>query len=320
MTKSLKKDFLREIKKSISRFISIMLIVALGVAFYSGVRSTMPAMHKTADATYDKQNLMDIRIIGTLGLTQGDLNALSKVEGIKDIEGSFTTDFLCIVNSKEVVTRAISMSEKINGIKLEEGNHPTKYNECLVSREFLAETGLKIGDSLKLSTGTDTLVSDTLATDTYLITGVCSSSYFLNGEVGTSTVGDGTGDGYVVIPRQAFVTDIFTSIYITLEGAKELNCYGNKYENLVDGVISKIEEISGKRCEIRYAELRAKSNEMLLDARAEYDEAQNLVEVELKKAVDELNVKEALIEQSKKEIESNKELLENAEANLPIFQ
>ena len=89
MTKSLKKDFLREIKKSISRFISIMLIVALGVAFYSGVRSTMPAMHKTADATYDKQNLMDIRIIGTLGLTQGDLNALSKVEGIKDIEGSF---------------------------------------------------------------------------------------------------------------------------------------------------------------------------------------------------------------------------------------
>ena len=85
MTKSLKKDFKREIRKSISRFISIMLIVALGVAFYSGVRSTMPAMHKTADATYDKQNLMDIRVVGTMGLTQSDLAALSRIEGIQDI-------------------------------------------------------------------------------------------------------------------------------------------------------------------------------------------------------------------------------------------
>ena len=116
MTKSLAKDFRREIRKSISRFISIMLIVALGVAFYSGVRSTMPAMHKTADAIYDKQNLMDIRVVGTMGLTQSDLGALSRVEGIQDIEGSFTTDFLCIVQSKEIVTRAISMTEKINGI------------------------------------------------------------------------------------------------------------------------------------------------------------------------------------------------------------
>ncbi len=297
-----------------------MLIVALGVAFYSGVRSTMPAMHKTADATYDKQNLMDIRVVGTLGLTQSDLAALSKVEGIEAIEGSYTTDFLCIVNSKEIVTRAISMAEKINGIKLEEGNYPTKYNECLVSKEFLEESGLKIGDAMKLSTGTDTPVADTLATDTYLIVGVCSSSYFLNGDVGTSTVGDGMADGYVVIPRQAFVTDIFTSIYITVKGAEKLNCYSDKYQNLIDEIAVKIEEISGKRCEIRYSELKAKSTEMLLDAQSEYETAQDTVENELKKAYDELASKEALIEESKKEIESNKEILDNAEQNLPIFQ
>ncbi len=320
MTKSLAKDFRREIRKSISRFISIMLIVALGVAFYSGVRSTMPAMHKTADATYDKQNLMDIRVVGTMGLTQSDLGALSRVEGIQDIEGSFTTDFLCIVQSKEIVTRAISMTEKINGIKLEEGNHPTKYNECLVSKEFLEESGLKIGETLKLSTGTDTPVSDTLATDTYLIVGVCSSSYFLNGDVGTSTVGDGMADGYIVIPRQAFVTDVFTSIYITVKGAEDLNCYSNKYQKLIDTVAKKIEEISSKRCEIRYAEINANSTSMLLDARADYEEAQRMVEEELTKAVDELAAKEKLIEDSKKELESNKEILENAEENLPIFQ
>ena len=230
MTKSLIKDFQREIQKSKSRFISIMLIVALGVAFYSGVRSTMPAMHTTADAAYDKEDLMDIRVAGTLGLTQSDLDALKNIEGVKDIEGSYTTDFLCIVNSKEIVTRAISMAEKINGIKILEGRYPEKYTECVVSQEFLAETGLEVGGTLTLSTGTDTSVSDTLITDTYQIVGVCSSTYFLNGEVGTSNIGDGIGDGYVVIPRQAFVADVFTSIYITVEGAKELNCYGDEYE------------------------------------------------------------------------------------------
>ena len=88
MTKSLIKDFQREIQKSKSRFISIMLIVALGVAFYSGVRSSLPAMYMTADASYDKENLMDIRVVGTLGLTESDIEAIKQVEGVEEIEGS----------------------------------------------------------------------------------------------------------------------------------------------------------------------------------------------------------------------------------------
>ena len=320
MTKSLKKDFRREIKKSMSRFISIMLIVALGVAFYSGVRSTMPAMHMTADAAYDKEDLMDIRVVGTLGLTQSDFEALKKIEGVKDVEGSYTTDFLCIVNYKEIVTRTISMAEKINGIKILEGRYPEKYNECVVSREFLTETGLKVGDTLTLSTGTDTPVSDTLITDRYQIAGICSSTYYLNGEVGTSNIGDGIGDGYIVIPRQAFVSDVFTSIYITVEGAKELNCYGDEYDDLIDGVVEKIEAIAGEQCDIRYNEIRATSNTTLQKARADYEEAQLVVQEEIQNAADELAQQEALIAQSKQEIQDNKELLSNAETNLPIYE
>lgn len=320
MTKALKKDFKREIRKSISRFISILLIVALGVAFYSGVRSTMPAMYMTADAIYDKQNLMDIRVVGTLGLTQNDIDALKGIEGVKGIEGSYTTDFLCIVNSKEIVTRAISMSENINKIKVVDGRNPKKYNECLVSQEFLDESGLKIGGAVKLSTGTDTPVSDTLATDSFEIVGICSSSYYLNGDVGTSNVGDGMGDGYIVIPRQAFVTDVFTSIYVTVAGADELNCYDDEYKNLVKAITEKIKEISGKQCDIRYAEIRSESNDKLQKAKNEFAEAEATVEEEIKSAYDQLQMQKLLIEQSMDDIQSNKELLENAEANLPIYQ
>ncbi|MBQ8768001.1 MAG: ABC transporter permease [Clostridia bacterium] len=320
MTKALKKDLRREIKKSIARFISIMLIVALGVAFYSGVRSTMPAMHSTADAAYDKEDLMDIRVVGTLGLTEDDLETLKAIEGVENIEGSYTTDFLCIVNSKEIVTRVISMAERINGIKIHEGRYPEKYNECVVSQEFLNESGLEIGKTVTLSTGTDDEVSDTLVTNTYLIVGVCSSTYYLNGEVGTSSIGDGTGDGYIVIPRQAFVTDVFTSIYITVEGAKELNCYEDKYDDLVDTVVERIKEIADERCEIRFTEISSKSSDTLAKAKADYEEAQLVVQEEIQNAADQLREQEQLIEQSKQEIQENKELLENAEVNLPIYE
>lgn len=159
------------------------------------------------------------------------------------------------------------MSEQINKIKVVEGRNPKKYNECLVSQEFLDESGLKIGGTVKLSTGTDTPVSDTLATDSFVIVGICSSSYYLNGDVGTSNIGDGMGDGYIVIPRQAFVTDIFTSIYITVNGASDLNCYDNEYKELIETVTERIEQISGKQCDIRYAELRSESNDKLQKAK-----------------------------------------------------
>ena len=217
MTKSIKKDFRREIKKSISRFISILLIVVLGVAFYSGIRSSMPAMQKTADAVYDKENLMDIRVVGTQGLTANDLNAIKEIEGVKEVEGAFTTDFLCLANSSEIVTKVLAMPESINTVQVIQGKLPEEYNECLVSSEFLSISGYKVGDSLTLSTGTDDNVFDTLASETYKIVGVCSSSYFLNGDMGTSTIGDGVVDGYVVVPREAFVTDIYIYAMITIQ-------------------------------------------------------------------------------------------------------
>ena len=112
MTKSLRKDFGRERKKNLGRFISILLIAALGVSFYSGIRSAMPAMHKTVDATYDAENFMDIRVVSSLGLTKGDLNKIKGVFGVSEAEGSISKDFICLANSNEIVTKIISMPKQ----------------------------------------------------------------------------------------------------------------------------------------------------------------------------------------------------------------
>ncbi|MBR5203514.1 MAG: FtsX-like permease family protein [Clostridia bacterium] len=320
MTKSIKKDFRREIKKGISRFISILLIVVLGVAFYSGIRSSMPAMQMTADAVYDKENFMDIRVVGTLGLTQNDLNAIKEIEGVKDVEGAFTTDFLCLANSSEIVTKVLAMPENINTLQVIRGDLPKAYNECIVSSEFLTMSGYKVGDSITLITGTDDNVFDTLASETYKIVGVCSSSYFLNGDMGTSTIGDGVVDGYVVVPRDAFVTDIYSSIYITVEGASELDSYSKDYTAIVNRVIQKIKLIADKCCDIRYSEVRSQSNEMLEDAKNDYLDAEITVQNELAEAYQELLDNEKLYEEERANWEENLANINSAEANLPAYR
>lgn len=316
MTKSLRKDFRREIKKSFSRFISILLIVTLGVAFYSGIRSSMPAMQMTADSVYDKENFMDIRVVGTLGLTDSDLKAISEIEGVEFAEGAFTTDFLCLVNSKELVTKVIATPEKLNDVMVSEGRYPEKFNECVVSREFLEASGLAIGEFVTLTTGTDSSVFDTLAAETYEIVGVGSSSYFLNGDMGTSTIGDGTVDGYVVIPQEAYVTNVYTSIYVQVEGAKELDCYSEEYTNLIDDMMNKINAISDRRCDIRYSEVRSTSNELLEKARTEYEAAEITVQTELAEAYQKILEGRQQFEEQKEYIE----ILQNAEVNLPIYE
>ncbi len=320
MKKSLRKDFRREIKKSFGRFISILLIAALGVAFYSGIRSSMYAMQLTADTVYDKENLMDIRVVGTLGLTDNDLKAISEIEGVAVAEGSYSTDFLCLVNAEEIVTKVIEMPQTLNDIMVSEGRYPEKYNECLASREFLEASGLEVGGFVTLVTGTDSSVFDTLASETYTIVGVGSSSYYLNGDMGTSTIGDGTVDGYVVIPNEAFVTDIYTSVYIQVEGSKALDCFSEEYEATVENVVNKIEAITDRRCDIRYSEVRSTSNELLEKARSEYEAAEITVQTELAEAYQKIVEGKQEFEEKKAWVEQNAQILENAAINLPIYE
>ncbi len=318
MTKSLRKDFSREIKKNLGRFISILLIAALGVSFYSGIRSAMPAMHKTVDKTYDAENFMDIRVVGTLGITKSDLNKIKGVFGVSEAEGSVSKDFICLANSNEIVTKIISMPKTINDVKVSEGRFPTVYNECVVSREFLEASGLSVGDTVTFTSGNDEDIFDTLAADTYTIVGVCSTAYFLNGDMGTSTIGDGIVDGYIVIPEEAFVIDYYTSVHVVVEGAKELDCYGDEYKEKVQQVIDSIKDISEKRCAIRFSEVRSKSADMLQKAVNDFEKAKLKAETELAEAYQQLLEMESMLEDAKAKLEEQKQILANAETELPL--
>lgn len=151
MEKSLLKDSIRQIKNTLKRFLSIVAIVLLGVGFFAGITATSPDMKDTADKYFDDENVMDIEIISTLGLTDEDIEALKQVEGTKDVVGTYSIDATFSNGKKEYVVKIESMPNEINNVILQEGNLPQNANECVVESSLLTWTGYKIGDYITLN-------------------------------------------------------------------------------------------------------------------------------------------------------------------------
>ena len=150
---ALHKDFTMEIRRTPHRFGSIFLIVALGVAFFSGIRATEPDMRLSADAYYDHSALMDIRVLGDLGMTAGDVEAIREVEGVQSAVPEYSCDVQWKQESDVRNVRLMSLDETINRISVTEGRLPETTAECLMDQRLAQMTGTKLGDVIPLSTG-----------------------------------------------------------------------------------------------------------------------------------------------------------------------
>ncbi len=314
MTKGMRKDFRREIQKSFSRFLSILLISTLGVAFFAGIRSASPAMLLSADATYDSENLADIRILGTLGMTDDDVSTLLSLEGVSGAEGIYTKDFLCTTADNTVVAKITSLTNGINQIKVKEGRFPERYNECIADREFLAATGYGLGDTVRLKTGSNEKVSDTLADDEFTIVGVGQTAYYLDSDRGTAAIGNGTVDGLLVIPKEAFTQEFYSEVLVTMTGAQEMDCYGKDYEALLNTVIGNIEAIEQSRCEVRLAKFRADADKELNEAKFEFQTKKDKALRDLNDAYQTLMTKEAELDGGELQIEQTRQQLNELRA------
>ena len=137
MKKALRKNFYMEIRHSLGRFLSIFFIVAIGCAFFSGIRASEPDMRYSGDAYFDEKNLMDIQVMSTMGLTEDDLDAIRAVDGVLDAEGSYATDVLCTIRGNQVAVHVMALQDKMNQAQLEDGRLPEKENECVIDADYL---------------------------------------------------------------------------------------------------------------------------------------------------------------------------------------
>ena len=324
MKTALFKDGIKEIVKSYKRFISILLIVLLGVGFFAGLRAASPDMKATVDQYFDDLNVMDIQVVSTLGLTDDDVEAIKNVQGIENAEGSYQADAIVKIGEEEVVVKLETFSNNINKLNLVEGKLPENQSECVVEERFLQGTGHSIGDTIEIDvddvTNDDGETEKLLKNNKVTIVGTVKSPLYISTERGSTKLGSGVIDYYVYIPKENINIDMYTNIYVAVSGAKDLNSTSNKYSDLVSEVEDNLEAISEERREARYNELYDSANSKIQDAQKELDDKKKDAEKELDDAQKEIDDGKKEIEEGKAQIESNRNTayteFANAEAEI----
>lgn len=259
MSRTLLKDTFREIKGSLGRFMAILGIVLIGVAFFAGVTASSYDMKYTADKYYDDNNLMDIRLLSTLGFDEEDIKALKQVEGVEVVMPGYNMDAIMTIgiNKKEIALYSYSPDDEINTLTLTQGRMPQAANECVIRAEKMKGDYIKLGDRITISSGTDSDISDSLSETEYEVVGFVSTAYYLSYQLGSSSVGDGSIDWAVYVPEENFVSDLYSAAYVTVEGAVLLNSYEDEYWDVVDPVTERIKQLGEKRISKRLEDYEA---------------------------------------------------------------
>lgn len=321
--KALRKDFYMEIRRSLGRFLSIFFIVAIGCAFFSGIRAAEPDMRYSGDEYFDNKDLMDIQVISTMGLTDRDIEALEEVEGVEHAEGAYSVDALCKVGDNQVAVHVMSLLPTMNRVQLEDGRLPESADECVVDTDYLAESHLKIGDRISFTSGTEDEITDTLSTDTFTITGAVSSPNYISFQRGSTTIGNGSVAAFVCVPEDSFVLDIYTEIGVRVAGAKELTAFTDEYDERVAEVLEDIEDIKEEREDARYEEVIDEADKELADAKQEVADAEKELadgkaeaEQELADAKKKLEDAQAQIDSGESELEASRAQLADSKAQI----
>ena len=314
LKKALLKDSIKEIKNSYKRFISIMIMALLGVGFFAGLRATSPDMIETIDTYFKGQNVYDIQVISTLGLTNDDIDALKNVEGVEIVYGTDSQDGLIELEDNEIVSKVMCV-EDINKPKLIEGNLPQNINECVVEEAFLTGTNKKIGDTITIeienqenSNGDEVQY---LKQKELKIVGTVQSPLYISLDRGTSSLGSGEVNYFIYISNENINIDFYTEIYVKVKNSEKYKTGTNSYEKYVETIKSNIEKIKKEREEARYQSLITQANNKIIEAEQEFNKQKQDGENQIAQAEQKLQTARDEIAKGENEIISNEKKANN---------
>lgn len=255
------RNTFKKIKKSLGRYLSLMMIVFVGVGFYAGIEVTAPSLRNSAHNYYIDHSLFDLKIISTLGLTDSDISALEKIENVEFAIGSRTADVL--VN--ENVLRIHELDSEMNTITLSEGRLPKDKNEL-------------VGDSRYFSLGETLYIQDNemLNTNTYTIVGLTQSVLYISDEYGSSTLGNGIVNRFAFAMEDAFILEEYSEIYLRVKGSDEH--YTSEYYNQI------IDDIEAQLVTVRETQILQRWNSLREEGLTEIQKNQQDLNVEIEKA------------------------------------
>lgn len=264
----LAKITLREIKNSLGRYLAILIIVALGVGLFAGLKVTRDAMVNTLDEYLAERNLYDYQLISSLGYEAADVEQISSLDNVSVAEGSISYDVLCRAGEMDQVLKAYSIPEAVNKVKLLEGRMPNASDECVADGRVYSKED--IGKAIEISSDNSKDTLDAFTNRKYTITGLVYSPLYLNYERGSSTLGNGIIEAYFYILPEGFDSDIYTEIYVALD--KNEPIYSDEYENRIAKAEAAVTAAAESASQRRYDEIKKEADDKIKDAQEKYDD------------------------------------------------
>ena len=303
---------LRSIRRSLGRYLAILGIVALGVGFFAGLKSSCPAMHRTADEYLRRQHFHDFQLLSTLGFSEGDRAAFAQAGGVAAAEGAFFADAYIEHDGKQRVCRIMSLTERVDVPELTAGRLPRAASECLGDNRIFSEAD--IGTTLSLGEDNDEDTRAMLKHESYTIVGLARSPRYISSERGDSSLGSGRIEGFVLLLPQAFDSEAYHELLLWCDLDGEI--YSEEYDASRARLESRIKALQNSLGTARLAQLRAEADEKLADGRRELDEAWE--EYRDKRAETEQSLADALreIKDGEEEIKNGQKELDDGRAQL----
>lgn len=306
-----RKSNLRQLKLSLGRYLAILAIVALGIAFFAGLKAAQPSMLRTGEDYLHETSFYDYRLISTLGLTQEDVDSFAAQAGVAAAEGVFSVDFTADAGERELTLKALSLPQRVNTPKLVAGRLPEKAGECLADADRFAEDDL--GQTL---TVTKAAIDGAFSVKTLTIVGLCESPLYLGVDRGTTTLGGGSLGGFVLLPAESFAQDYFTEIYLTLTDTAASGLYSDEYGTAVEAMSAPLKALLNERADLRYDSIIDDARAQLADAQKQYDEGNETYLSERAAAEEELAAAKRKLDDGAAQLSASRAQLDEAEKTL----
>ena len=317
MASAFNKEIRRSIRQTMGRFVAIAVIAALGAGFYAGLRMSAPDMKIAADQNFDGTNLMDIRVMSTLGLSDAEIDTLRSVEGVEAVMPAYETDAVAEIDGSQYVVRIHSLDvdaarasdvsdgqtarsddpDYINRLVLTEGDWPDEPGECVLGEDVVMDTEVAVGDTVVLTEGTGDL-EDTLRVTEFTVTGFARCSYYASPtNLGTTSLGSGVVDQFAYVPIETFSDDMpYTEAFLTVEGARDQAASSAAYDEAVARVVERLEAMEGDFNAARLDDIKGSAQRELDEERADYEAQKADAEAQLADAKAQLDDAEAQLD------------------------
>ncbi|MBQ9839164.1 MAG: hypothetical protein IJO56_06725 [Oscillospiraceae bacterium] len=308
----MRKNLQQSILKSITRYIAIVAIIALGSAIFVGLRTTKADMIVTGQKYMDSQNMFDLRLLNTYGWSLDQVEEIRKLEGVEEAEGIITMDVLACRNdgTEESVYKLYAVPQSINQVYLLGGRMPEAPGECLADGAHASDDIL--GTTFTVSDNNSEDILDSLTEHTFTVVGYVSTPLYMDLSRGTTTLGSGTVSTYIYAHPDTFDVDYFSEVNITIGGDHTI--YSDAFNAGMDAAAEALETALMPLAQARYERVRSDAEEAYRDGLQEYEDGLREYEEARADALGQLEeARDQLIDGQAELDENLKTLLENEE-------